>query len=138
MATEISQDLRAKQPERVVEFSITPGMMADADVEMAYILLKNLLENAFKFTSKLPSAQIEFGVTEENSQPVFFVRDDGVGFDMAYQEQLFQPFQRLHGQHEFEGLGLGLATAQRIIQRHHGRIWGEGALEEGATFYFVI
>jgi light-regulated signal transduction histidine kinase (bacteriophytochrome) len=138
MAAEISQDLKTKQPQRVVEFSITPGLVVDADVEMAYILLKSLLENAFKFTSKHPTAHIEFGETEQNGQPVFFVRDDGVGFDIAYQEQLFQPFQRLHGQHEFEGIGLGLATAQRIIQRHHGRIWGEGALEKGATFYFVI
>jgi light-regulated signal transduction histidine kinase (bacteriophytochrome) len=138
MATEISQDLQTRQPERVVEFSITPGMVVDADVEMTYILLKNLLENALKFTSKHPTARIEFGKTEENGKPVFFVRDDGIGFDMAYQKQLFQPFQRLHGQHEFEGLGLGLATAQRIIQRQHGRIWGEGALEKGATFYFVV
>jgi light-regulated signal transduction histidine kinase (bacteriophytochrome) len=138
MGTEICQDLKAKQPGRVVEFSITPGMVTDADVEMAYILIKNLLENAFKFTSKHPSVHIEFGKTKQNSQPVFFVRDDGVGFDMAYQKQLFQPFQRLHGPHEFEGLGLGLATALRIIQRHHGRIWGEGVLEKGATFYFVI
>ena len=138
MAAEISQDLKTKQPQRVVEFSITAGLVVDADVEMAYILLKSLLENAFKFTSKHPTAYIEFGKTEQNGQPVLFVRDDGVGFDMAYQEQLFQPFQRLHGQHEFEGIGLGLATTQRIIQRHHGRIWGEGALEKGATFYFVI
>ena len=138
MAAEISQDLKTKQPQRVVECSITPGLVVDADVEMAYILLKSLLENAFKFTSQHASAHIEFGKTEQIGQPVFFVRDNGVGFDMAYQEQLFQPFQRLHGQHEFEGIGLGLATAQRIIQRHHGRIWGEGALEKGATFYFVI
>lgn len=138
MAIEVSQDLQTKQPERVVEFRITSGIFADADVEMTYILLKNLLENAFKFTSKHPTARIEFGKTEENGKPVFFVGDDGVGFDMAYQKQLFLPFQRLHGQHEFEGLGLGLATAQRIVQRHNGRIWGEGALEQGATFYFVL
>ena len=105
---------------------------------MAYVLLKSLLDNAYKFTAKHPSARIEFGKSEQNGRTVFFVRDDGAGFDMAYQEQLFQPFQRLHGQHEFEGLGLGLATAQRIIQRHKGRIWGEGALEKGATFYFLI
>jgi light-regulated signal transduction histidine kinase (bacteriophytochrome) len=138
MAVEISQDLKTKQPQRVVEFSLTPGLVADADVEMTYILLKSLLENAFKFTSKHPSAHIEFGKIEQNGQPVFYVRDDGIGFDMAYQEQLFQPFQRLHGQHEFEGIGLGLATALRIIQQHHGRIWGEGALEKGATFYFTF
>jgi light-regulated signal transduction histidine kinase (bacteriophytochrome) len=122
----------------VVEFNITPGLVADADIEMTYILLKCLLENAFKFTAKQPSAQIVFGKTETNGQLVFFVRDNGVGFDMGYQKQLFLPFQRLHGLQEFEGLGLGLATAQRIIQRHNGRIWGEGALEKGATFYFVI
>ncbi len=138
MAAEISQDLRTKQPERIVEFSITPGMFADADVEMTYTLLKCLLDNAVKFTSRRTSAHIKFGKKEENGQQVYFVRDDGVGFDMAYQNQLFLPFQRLHGQYEFEGLGLGLATAQRIIQRHNGRIWGEGAVEKGATFYFVI
>jgi light-regulated signal transduction histidine kinase (bacteriophytochrome) len=138
MATEISQDLQTKQPERAVQFSITPGMVTDADVEMTYVLLKSLLDNAFKFTAKHPSAHIEFGTSEQNGRSVFFVRDDGAGFDMTYQDQLFKPFQRLHGQHEFEGLGLGLATAQRIIQRHNGQIWGEGALEKGATFYFLI
>jgi light-regulated signal transduction histidine kinase (bacteriophytochrome) len=138
MATEISQDLLSKQPERVVQFSITPGLVVEADVEMAYMLLKILLDNAFKFTAKHPSARIEFGTSEQGGRAVFFVRDDGAGFEMAYQDQLFQPFQRLHGQHEFEGLGLGLATAQRIIQRLKGRIWGEGAVESGATFYFQI
>jgi light-regulated signal transduction histidine kinase (bacteriophytochrome) len=138
MAAEISQDLRSKRPERIVEFSVTPGMFADADVEMTYTLLKCLLENAFKFTSRRTSAHIKFSKKEEDGQQVYFVRDDGVGFDMAYQNQLFLPFQRLHSQHEFEGLGLGLATAHRIVQRHNGRIWGEGSVENGATFYFVI
>ena len=138
MASEICRDLRAKQPDRQVEFSVRPGMAAEADIEMIYILLKSLLENAYKFTSRHASAVIEFGKQDECEPPVYFVRDDGVGFDMAYQEQLFQPFQRLHGQHEFGGLGLGLATAQRIVQRHKGRIWGEGGIEKGATFYFVL
>ncbi len=144
MALEISRDLQSKCPERQVEIIIAPGLACDGDVEMAYVLLKSLLENAFKFTSKHPAARIEFGKADgdgkagEDSPPAFFVRDDGAGYDMAYQSQLFLPFQRLHGQHEFDGLGLGLATAQRIIQRHNGRIWAEGAPEKGATFYFVI
>ncbi len=138
MAVEISRDLQSKFPGRAVEFHISPGMSANADIEMAYILLKGLLDNAFKFTSKQPAACIEFGQTEVNGRQAFFVRDDGVGFDMAYQDRLFLPFQRLHGQNEFEGLGLGLAIAQRIVQRHQGRIWGEGAPEKGATFYFII
>jgi light-regulated signal transduction histidine kinase (bacteriophytochrome) len=138
MAAEISQDLRSRKPERLVEFTITPAMVAEADVEMTYVLLKCLLENAFKFTSRRTSAHIKFSKKEENGQQVYFVHDDGVGFDMNYQNQLFLPFQRLHSQYEFEGLGLGLATVQRIIQRHNGRIWAEGAVEKGATFYFVI
>jgi light-regulated signal transduction histidine kinase (bacteriophytochrome) len=138
MAIEISQDLQRKQPERQVEFRITPGIIVNADIEMAYTLLRNLLENAYKFTSKHATARIEFGQTRESSQPVCFVRDDGAGFDMAYLKQLFLPFQRLHGQHEFEGIGLGLATAQRIVQRHNGQIWAEGAPEQGAIFHFVL
>jgi light-regulated signal transduction histidine kinase (bacteriophytochrome) len=138
MATEICRDLRTKRPDRSVEFNVRPGMTANADIEMMYILLRSLLENAYKFTSRHTSAVIEFGKQAECEPPVYFVRDDGVGFDMAYQEQLFQPFQRLHGQHEYEGLGLGLATAQRIVQRHKGRIWGEGNIEKGATFYFTL
>jgi light-regulated signal transduction histidine kinase (bacteriophytochrome) len=138
MAIEISQDLQRKQPERQVEFSITPGIIVNADIEMAYTLLRNLLENAYKFTSKHATARIEFSQTGQSSQPVCYVRDDGAGFDMAYQKQLFLPFQRLHGQHEFEGIGLGLATAQRIVQRHNGQIWAEAAPEQGAIFYFVL
>jgi|GEM_PF-2457484 len=138
MALEISQDFQRKRPERAVEFHIASGIVAQADVEMAYTLLKNLLDNAYKFTSKHPTARIEFGQTEQDGQAVCLVRDDGAGFDTAYQRHLFLPFQRLHGQHEFPGIGLGLATAQRIVQRHHGQIWATAAPEQGATFYFVL
>ncbi len=138
IALEISQDFQRKQPDRAVEFHIASAIVAQADVEMAYILLKNLLDNACKFTSQHPTARIEFSQTEQDDQTVCLVRDDGAGFDMAYQQQLFLPFQRLHGQHEFPGIGLGLATAQRIVQRHHGRIWATAAPEQGATFYFVL
>ncbi|HWG89668.1 MAG TPA: ATP-binding protein [Candidatus Thermoplasmatota archaeon] len=100
--------------------------------------MQNLLGNAWKFTSQKERARIEFGVLQHEGNPAYFVRDDGAGFDMAYSDKLFQPFQRLHGKAEFEGTGIGLATVQRIVTRHGGRIWAEGEPGKGATFYFTI
>ncbi|TAK36976.1 MAG: HAMP domain-containing protein [Chloroflexota bacterium] len=138
MAQEITAELRDRQPEREVQLVVTPRLVADGDPRLLRVVLENLLSNAWKFTSKHPRARIELGVTEHEGKPAYFVRDDGAGFDMAYAEKLFGAFQRLHSAEEFPGTGIGLATVQRIINRHGGRIWAEGAVDEGATFYFTL
>ena len=138
MAREIITELKERQPERKVEFIIPDGIKGNCDEQLIRILLENLLDNAGKFSSKHPHARIEFGVTSVDGKTVYFVRDDGAGFDMAYVNKLFGAFQRLHSPAEFEGTGIGLATVQRIINRHGGRIWAEGAIEQGATFYFSL
>ncbi len=102
------------------------------------VVLENLLGNAWKFTGKQPRAKIEFGRIEHEGAEAYFVKDDGVGFDMAYADKLFDAFQRLHSAEEFPGTGIGLATVQRIVHRHGGRVWGEGAVEKRATFYFTL
>lgn len=131
-------ELRRAQPERQVEFAITPGLMATGDPRLIRVVLDNLLGNAWKFTSRRPVARIELGTIRQNGRTVFFVRDNGAGFDMAYVDKLFGPFQRLHGAEEFPGTGIGLATVQRIIHRHGGAVWAEGAVDRGATFYFTL
>ncbi len=127
-----------RSPERSVEFVIAEGVVARGDSRLLRAVLENLLGNAWKFTGKKPRARIEFGVAEQEGRPVYFVRDDGAGFDMTYAEKLFGVFQRLHAMTEFPGTGVGLATVQRIVHRHGGRIWAEGAVEHGATFYFTL
>lgn len=139
LASRICNNLQQNQPERQVEFVIQSKLSAKGDSPLLQVLLENLLYNAWKFTSKHPQAKIEFGSTsEENGLSVYFVRDDGVGFDMAYSKKLFAPFQRLHGMNEFIGNGIGLATVQRIVHRHGGRVWAESMVERGATFYFTL
>lgn len=138
LAENIAAELQQRQPGRQVQFAITRGLTANGDKYLLEIALENLLENAWKFTGKHACAKIEFGSSETNGQRVYFVRDDGVGFDMAYVDKLFGAFQRLHSAVEFEGTGIGLATVQRIIHRHGGQVWGEGAVEKGATFYFTL
>jgi light-regulated signal transduction histidine kinase (bacteriophytochrome) len=138
LANAVAADLRKSAPERQVELSIAPGLVALGDARLLRVVLDNLLGNAWKYTSKRAVARIELATTERDGQIVHFVRDDGAGFDMAFAGKLFVAFQRLHGPSEFEGTGIGLATVQRIIQRHGGRIWGEGKPEEGATFYFTL
>jgi hypothetical protein len=138
LAAEVFAELQQSDPHRVVKLEITPGLTASGDGRMLRILLVNLLGNAWKFTRKRPDARIEFGRIRGAAAGVFFVRDNGAGFDMAYAGRLFGAFQRLHGLHEFEGIGLGLATAQRIILRHNGEIRAEGVEGQGATFYFTL
>jgi len=120
------------------QFSIAEGLVAEADPRLVRIALTNLFANAWKFTARRPDARIEFGCTGAEGHKDFFVRDNGVGFDMAHAGKLFGAFQRLHAMKDFPGTGIGLATVQRIINRHGGRIWAESAVEAGATFHFTL
>jgi PAS domain S-box-containing protein len=138
IAQEITKDLQEAQPDRQIEVSIAPDLMVDGDPHLIHIALQNLLSNAWKFTSKQKRAIIEFGQQAINKQRTFYVRDNGVGFDMAYADKLFGVFQRLHSMSEFPGTGVGLATVQRIINIHGGRIWAESAEGKGTTFYFTL
>ena len=138
MAEEILQGLQESHPERQVSLSLTPDLMVEADPHLMNIVLENLLNNAWKFTSKQGQATIEFGQRAHVKERTFFVRDNGVGFDMAYADKLFGVFQRLPSVSEFRGTGVGLATVQRIITIHGGRIWAESAEGKGTTFYFTL
>ncbi|HEX9007027.1 MAG TPA: ATP-binding protein, partial [Bacteroidota bacterium] len=129
--------LRETEPHRVVEERIEPGLTVWGDPHLLSQLLENLLQNAWKYSSRKGSSTIEVGRKVVNGAPAYFVKDNGAGFDMNYMGKLFRPFERLHGS-EFEGIGIGLATAERIVHRHGGRIWGEGVENEGATFYFTL
>jgi len=138
IARSVAAELQRTQPSRRAEFNITGDLFAFADAQLIRIVLENLLGNAWKFTSKHESACIEFGRTRRDGKDVFYVRDDGAGFDLAYASKLFGAFQRLHENREFPGTGVGLATVQRIIHRHGGSIWAESAVEKGATFFFTL
>lgn len=138
LAQAIANELRALEPYRQAEIIIAPRLTVQADPNLMRILLENLMGNAWKFTGRHPKARIELGAQLREGQTVYFVRDDGAGFDMARAAKLFGAFQRLHSAEMFEGTGIGLTTAQRIIRRHGGRIWAEGAVERGAAFYFTI
>ena len=137
LAREVIEELSQRQPDRSVEVKIADGLVAECDMDLVRIVLDNLLGNSWKFTVGKDQAVIEFGAIGQNGETVYFVRDNGVGFDMRYADKLFMPFQRLHGE-EFEGTGIGLATVARIIYRHGGRIWAEGVPGAGATFFFTL
>lgn len=134
----IAEELQKTEPGRKVVFRIPDGLVADADPRLLRIAMENLLNNAWKFTSKRPDAVIELGMGRQNGETAYFVRDNGAGFDMAYADKLFGAFQRLHSTSEFPGTGIGLAIVQRVIRRHGGRIWAQGAVEQGAAFYFTL
>lgn len=138
VATEVLAELRQGQPRRLLSSRIAERVTASGDPHLLRIAMENLLGNAWKYTGKTAESVIEFGTIEQEGQPVYFVRDNGVGFDMAYAGRLFGPFQRLHPAEEFEGTGIGLATVQRIIHRHGGRVWAEGEEGRGAAFYFTL
>ena len=138
LASAVAADLRKAEPQREVAIEIEPGLAAYGDERLLRSLLEQLLQNAWKFTSPQPLARVEFARAPGVEPPAFMVRDNGVGFDMQYSSKLFGVFQRLHSPAEFPGIGIGLATVQRIINRHGGRIWAEAAIGRGAAFFFTL
>jgi light-regulated signal transduction histidine kinase (bacteriophytochrome) len=138
MARSISEELKKTHPERHVEFIITPGLVGRGDEKLLRIAMYNLLENAWKFTGKVDVARIEFGAEDDDGTTTYFVRDNGAGFDMKYGDKMFSPFQRLHSVGEFPGTGIGLASVQRVIHRHGGKVRAEGEVGKGATIYFSL
>jgi light-regulated signal transduction histidine kinase (bacteriophytochrome) len=138
IANEIANDYQNSDAGRKVKFIIQKGIIVNADERLLRIAIENLIGNAWKFTSKHLSACIEFGKYRKGENIIYYVRDDGAGFDMEYSQKLFGAFQRLHSSQDYSGTGIGLATVQRIIHRHGGSIWAEGEEEKGATFYFSI
>jgi len=138
LARTVAAELHRREPARQVQWAIADGLAAEGDPSLLRVALDNLLGNAWKFAGKRPDARIEFGRGQRDGQTAFFVRDNGAGFDMAHAKKLFGAFQRLHTRAEFEGTGIGLATVQRIVHRHGGRVWAEGEVERGATFYFTL
>jgi PAS domain S-box-containing protein len=138
LAQEIASQLQKSEPKRQARFVIAPGLTVEGDLALLRIVLENLLGNAWKFTSRQAYARVELGSHRRDTQEVYFVQDNGVGFDMRYSDKLFGAFQRLHDVREFPGTGVGLATVQRIVHRHGGRVWAEGVVGQGATFYFAL
>lgn len=138
IARTLATDLQDSAPDRQVEFEIAPDLHAKSDAQLMQVALDNLLNNSWKFTAPRSPARIEFGRTAKDGKPAFFVRDNGVGFDMNYAGKMFGAFQRFHDAREFSGTGIGLATVQRIIHKHGGRVWAESQPGEGATFYFTL
>ena len=138
IAEKIVEKLQESDPDRHVDIVIGHRVTADCDPNLIEVVLENLLGNAWKFTSKQEKPWIIFDTVVQDDELVYCVRDNGAGFDMAYANKLFGAFQRLHKDTDFQGYGIGLATVQRIIHRHGGRIWAEGYVDRGATFYFAL
>jgi light-regulated signal transduction histidine kinase (bacteriophytochrome) len=138
IARAVSSELQQREPERRIELSIQNDVITEADGRLVRVLLENLMGNAWKFTARVDAARIEFGADVRETGTVYFVRDNGAGFDMAFADKLFAPFQRLHSEAEFPGTGIGLATVHRVVDRHDGRVWAEGAVGRGATVFFTL
>jgi light-regulated signal transduction histidine kinase (bacteriophytochrome) len=138
LAKTVVADLQQRQPERHVEVEIEDRLVAECDSRLMRVVLENLLGNAWKFTARAPQARVEFVRERGTKGPAFVVRDNGAGFEMAYAEKLFRPFQRLHSTSEFPGTGIGLATVHRVIDRHGGRVWADSRVGDGAAIYFTI
>lgn len=139
LAASVVAELKKSEPERKVEIAVQEGLRAKGDPVLLRAVLENLIQNSWKFTRRTPEPKIEFGEAgTDGGRIIFYVRDNGVGFDMKYADRLFRPFQRLHSEEEFPGTGIGLATVQRIIQKHGGRVWTEARVGKGATFYFTL
>jgi signal transduction histidine kinase len=138
LASDIIQQLSAADPGRKIEFDLKGGLIGFVDANLIEIALANLLGNAWKFTSKTENCRIEFGGLKQNDRAVYYVKDNGAGFNPEYKNKLFHPFQRLHSDNEFEGMGIGLAMVERIIRRHGGKVWAESETGKGATFFFTL
>jgi PAS domain S-box-containing protein len=138
LALDVAESLRGQYPERTVNFTLAPDLRVSGDSRLLRVALENLLGNAWKFTGTRADPRVELGRKHDEGAPVYYVRDNGAGFDMAYANKLFGPFQRLHTVDEFPGTGIGLATVQRIVHKHGGRIWAESAVGQGAAFYFTL
>jgi signal transduction histidine kinase len=138
MAGKISSELLSDEMDREIQFDIAPGLLATGDPVLVEILMDNLISNAWKYSQKVLNAKVEIGSQQQMGNTVFYIRDNGAGFDMKYANQLFKPFNRLHSAEEFDGTGIGLATVSRIIERHHGKIWVKSAPNKGTTFYFTL
>jgi light-regulated signal transduction histidine kinase (bacteriophytochrome) len=138
LADAAAAELRAAHSGRAVTFVRPEGLMGRGDPRLLKVVLENLLNNAWKFTGRREAAHVELGLTQDSGEPAYFVRDNGAGFDMAYSLHLFGAFQRLHKPADYPGTGMGLATVKRIVNRHGGRVWAEGQVDAGATFYFTL
>jgi light-regulated signal transduction histidine kinase (bacteriophytochrome) len=136
LAESVASDLQEQSRDRDLSFDIEPGLTGNADPRLTRIALENLLGNAVKFTSKVPQAKVRFGW--DTAQSAWYIRDNGAGFDMIYADKLFGAFNRLHGDKDFKGSGIGLATVARVVHGHHGRIWANSAVNQGATFWFTL
>jgi signal transduction histidine kinase len=134
----ICDSLASSEPDRKVAFIVNGGLVVDADSRLVEIILENLLGNAWKFTTKTSAPRVELGSVVKDGQTTFYVKDNGAGFNQAYAGSLFAPFQRLHSEHEFPGTGIGLATVRRIVERHGGRVWAEGKVDQGAAVYWTL
>jgi light-regulated signal transduction histidine kinase (bacteriophytochrome) len=138
LAENILKNFKKNFSDRSISWYVEHSLIVNADKQLIQIVLENLISNAWKFTAKISDAKIEIGKIEKENQIIFFVRDNGAGFDAQYADDLFRPFKRLHNERDFPGTGIGLATVQRIIQLHGGKIWAESTVGHGATFYFLV